>query len=528
MQPPLLPLRACRPTEAGAGAGPSSPGLGAVAAGGSVSGASGKDVGVRTGLAGRSRLASLPAGPRVMADASPAEEGVGLAVEGRGAAGGGGVVDGAAHGGGDRVTDGSVIPTAPCISRVEQRLAADSGGGGGGGGSSRGGGGGVELMFADDLEPEDDEGAVEYKWSLVQPPPARFLELVTQMKYRLLEGSGECIYEIGVTDDGRARGLSPDALAASLSTLSRMAEELHAECTVIRRARATGGEVGDMVASVLVRQLPETLEDYLDLRVAVAGNVDSGKSTLIGVLTGCGALDNGRGRARAQVFTHKHEMESGRTSSVSQQIMGFGASGAVVNYTGVRSLTWADVVARAAKIVTFFDLAGHERYVKTTVFGLTAHAPDYCMLVRFPIDIWFVLLLGNFAGVSVYDEEACTRCVGVGGEVLSVWMWGLTRPFVLLSMLRFLRGRPPTCNGSAGHWGEYGRTSDDERTPGDCFGIEGSCGGGDYQDRSCSRSCVRRDRDTHPEAAQVAWCPQASRYDQVRRRAGHVREEYCP
>lgn len=137
-----------------------------------------------------------------------------------------------------------------------------------------------------------------------------------------------------------------------------------------------------MVASVLVRQLPETLEDYLDLRVAVAGNVDSGKSTLIGVLTGCGALDNGRGRARSQVFTHKHEMETGRTSSVSQQIMGFSASGAVVNYTGVRSLTWADVVARAAKIVTFFDLAGHERYVKTTVFGLTAHAPDYCILVR--------------------------------------------------------------------------------------------------------------------------------------------------
>lgn len=299
------------------------------------------------------------------------------AAEGSGGAPGGktlveavGVVDG-----GEPVVIAPTLLPLPTMSRMQDLLTD-------GGSSSGSGGGGVELMFAEDLDPEDDEGSVEYKWSLVQPPPARFMELVTQLKYRLLEGSGEAIYEIGVTDDGRARGLSADALTASLGTLTRMADELHAECTVVRRARATGGSAGDMVASVLVRQLPETLEDYLDLRVAVAGNVDSGKSTLIGVLTGCGALDNGRGRARAQVFTHKHEMESGRTSSVSQQIMGFGAGGAVVNYTGVRALTWADVVSRAAKIVTFFDLAGHERYLRTTVFGLTAHAPDYCMLVR--------------------------------------------------------------------------------------------------------------------------------------------------
>mmetsp|Transcript_11213 Transcript_11213/g.22334 ORF Transcript_11213/g.22334 Transcript_11213/m.22334 type:complete len:376 (+) Transcript_11213:789-1916(+) len=74
-------------------------------------------------------------------------------------------------------------------------------------------------------------------------------------------------------------------------------------------------------------------------------------------------------------------METGRTSCVSQQIMGFSASGDVVNYTSVRQMTWSDVLQRASKVVTFFDLAGHEKYLKTTVFGLTAHAPDYCMLV---------------------------------------------------------------------------------------------------------------------------------------------------
>lgn len=47
------------------------------------------------------------------------------------------------------------------------------------------------------------------------------------------------------------------------------------------------------------------------IRVAVVGNVDAGKSTLLGVLTH-GALDDGRGFARQKLFRHKHEMESGR------------------------------------------------------------------------------------------------------------------------------------------------------------------------------------------------------------------------
>lgn len=27
------------------------------------------------------------------------------------------------------------------------------------------------------------------------------------------------------------------------------------------------------------------------------------------------------------------------------------------------------------------DLAGHERYLKTTIFGMTGCAPDYCLLM---------------------------------------------------------------------------------------------------------------------------------------------------
>lgn len=64
--------------------------------------------------------------------------------------------------------------------------------------------------------------------------------------------------------------------------------------------------------------------------MAVVGNVDAGKSTLLGVLTH-GELDNGRGMARQRLFRHKHEMESGRTSSVGNDILGFDGEGNVMN-----------------------------------------------------------------------------------------------------------------------------------------------------------------------------------------------------
>lgn len=111
-------------------------------------------------------------------------------------------------------------------------------------------------------------------------------------------------------------------------------------------------------------------------RVAVVGNVDAGKSTLLGVLTH-GELDNGRGLARQKLFRHKHEAETGRTSSVGNDILGFDSVGNVVNKPEHGSLDWVKICEKSSKVITFIDLAGHERYLKTTVFGMTGHAPDF-------------------------------------------------------------------------------------------------------------------------------------------------------
>ncbi|MPC14596.1 GTP-binding protein 2 [Portunus trituberculatus] len=224
------------------------------------------------------------------------------------------------------------------------------------------------AILPDQLPSEPQEGNIEYKLKLMQ--------------WRLREGLGEAIYEIGVEDSGFLLGLTEEELEASMATLRRMACQLGASLTVIRE-KVIQGHDGQTrkAAEVLVRKVPD--DQYsIELRVAVLGNSDVGKSTLLGVLTR-GELDNGRGCARLNVFRHRHEVCSGKTSSISLQLMGFDSQGNVIDQTCTRSRDYddEDICSQSIKIINFIDLAGDQKYLKTTVFGLSGYSPHYAVLV---------------------------------------------------------------------------------------------------------------------------------------------------
>jgi GTPase len=131
-----------------------------------------------------------------------------------------------------------------------------------------------------------------------------------------------------------------------------------------------------------------------DVRIASIGNVDSGKSTLIGVLTNH-CLDDGRGNARSIVLKHRHEQDNGRTSAVTVEIMGYNKDGEQIVSTGRNhAQKWHEIVEKSAHTVTMIDLCGHEKYLKTTLFGLTGLMPDMAMLV-----------VGSNMGVQVMTKE---------------------------------------------------------------------------------------------------------------------------
>ncbi len=90
------------------------------------------------------------------------------------------------------------------------------------------------------------QGNVEYKLHLISPTSARFARLVTQMKWRLLEGGGQAIYELGVADSGALVGLAPDDLRATLDTLHAMAAEIGARVTISKEIEVTITDVPEV------------------------------------------------------------------------------------------------------------------------------------------------------------------------------------------------------------------------------------------------------------------------------------------
>lgn len=224
------------------------------------------------------------------------------------------------------------------------------------------------------FEPEKDDGCVEYKLKLTSPTPTRLNSLASQMRFRCEEGGGECIYRLGVEDDGTASGITEAEFVESVSILNSVAGKNSYSVMLLSSREINNNDLPSRkIYEILIRENNKTA--YVEIKACVIGSVDSGKSTSLSVLIN-GKLDDGRGSARVSVFNYPHEIKSGRTSSMSHHILGFDNNGHQI-FSG----TWREIIHKSSKIISFIDLAGHEKYIKTTILGMSASQPDICVLV---------------------------------------------------------------------------------------------------------------------------------------------------
>lgn len=262
------------------------------------------------------------------------------------------------------------------------------------------------------LPPEDPHGDTEYKRMMKDPTDVRISKLVTQMLFRLHEGKGTCIYEVGVEDNGAHSGLSRECVEETVNIFETIAtqqcesiietktftDETIEERNISRCTLVITKRIGRGLASSSTGQAPETNADddpeesmleantRKTLRVCVCGNVDAGKSTMIGTLT-TNQLDNGRGKTRVFIMKHRHEIETGRTSTAASHLLGFNSKGEVLGVANdhhkVRNFRKTDeeIARDSARLITFMDLAGHEKYLKTTVYGVSSGMADYAMIL---------------------------------------------------------------------------------------------------------------------------------------------------
>lgn len=271
--------------------------------------------------------------------------------------------------------------------------------------------------------------------NLVLPvlPEMMSQEGAPQRPARLLPGLEEsqgALYEIGVADDGTFVGLTQDELEESLSNLQIMAGSLGCKVDVLRRVIVGDCEweddsgsgntytakfqtenlwVGEALVSPdldIYRAAPtqgESAEDESNgktksvlenehssteqIRVSITGPSTAGKSSLLGTLTSS-SLDNGRGKSRLSLLKHRHEISSGITSSVAQELIGYTASDPsagpvdVINYASGNVAAWDDihVALNGGRLAFVSDLPGSIRYSKSMLRGLVSWAPHYVFL----------------------------------------------------------------------------------------------------------------------------------------------------
>jgi GTPase len=248
------------------------------------------------------------------------------------------------------------------------------------------------------------------------------------MPQRLLPGLEEskgALYEIGVADDGSIVGLAEDEMEESLNNLRAMAASLGCRVEIqrmlcvgdcewvendgtkqrkVRQSKLLAAEAlvspdqhlvdsskdvqdGVVAASTNAALTPavaahEPRSGVEQLRVSLIGATMSGKSSLLGTLS-TATLDNGRGKSRLSLLKHRHEIASGMTSSVTQELIGYRdvvqhnneASTQVISYGSGDVDAWVDIHAAVesapeGRLVVLSDSAGHPRFRRTTVRGI--------------------------------------------------------------------------------------------------------------------------------------------------------------
>lgn len=179
------------------------------------------------------------------------------------------------------------------------------------------------------------------------------------------------------TDTGSAGDMNTE------SNLLDGVEKLKIECKEGRSTPVSQSANPPPASVPKETSIAETLNTR-NIRVAVVGNVDAGKSTLIGTLT-TSSLDDGRGRSRTSIMKHRHEIESGRTSTSTTHLMGFRHTGEPIagkDTVRANKRKSEDEVARESyRIISLLDLAGHEKYLKTTIHGVSSGMCDYSMIL---------------------------------------------------------------------------------------------------------------------------------------------------
>ncbi len=229
-------------------------------------------------------------------------------------------------------------------------------------------------------------------------------KLVARIRYMTCEAPFEGRFLVGIEDingqEWKIYGLSEEKLEEAERILTKICEEAEVDIVEAERVETSKGLVGIyLLKRVAAPEIKETCS------INVAGRVNSGKSTLIGVLV-TGREDNGAGSARSFLLTHPQELTRGQTADIHMAFMGFAEDGRVIHlHNPLNKSEAARVLDQSSKIVTFFDAPGHKEYSKTMIRSILGADAQYgLVLVPAPEEADLIVTQEEQTGLRRLDD----------------------------------------------------------------------------------------------------------------------------
>jgi len=121
-----------------------------------------------------------------------------------------------------------------------------------------------KLKTARKIKEENDEGNIEYKWKICDfQDLSRKEKLISQMRYRLNEGDGKAIYNIGYTDNGNPTGIVYTKLMESLMNFQDICNKAEATIKSIKIFRSKNKMQLTYCANIFIERSTELDTFYM-------------------------------------------------------------------------------------------------------------------------------------------------------------------------------------------------------------------------------------------------------------------------
>lgn len=213
------------------------------------------------------------------------------------------------------------------------------------------------------LEPEIEEGNIEYKRYLSDLNEHRLEEYISQMIWRVREGNGEAIYYLGVEDKGTFYNWSETEKKQTLNTFKIIVNNAKMKIIKVVKVNYIINDNTNNYFKIVIR---EKLIDVIEKRILLLGDTNIGKTTLIANLIHS-KIDEDNKEARMYLFTHKHEILSKKTSSFSY------------NYIINNGIKWV-----------LIEAPGDDKYLKTRnkIISSFGESIDLCLFIENGITEW--------------------------------------------------------------------------------------------------------------------------------------------